>query len=68
MLQEHVNGDSLNLQKKFLPDGLKGQHDLKLIPAGDGDSEEMLFHLAKIMASDFVRSKIKIMLNDQRDF
>lgn len=34
VLQEHVNGDSLNLLKEFLPDGLKGQHDLKLIPAG----------------------------------
>lgn len=48
--------------------GVKGQHVLKSIPAGDGDSEEILFHLAKIVASDFVRSKIKIILTDQRDF
>lgn len=48
--------------------GVKGQHDLKSLPAGDGDLDEILFHLAKIVASDFVRSKIKIMLTDQRGF
>lgn len=72
MLQEHVNGDSLLCCKRSCwmdstcCSGVKGQHDLKSLPAGDLD--EILSHLAKIVASDFVRSKIKILLTDQRDF